>query len=161
MLEGARLDNPGGTGLRLSRIEVAADVFCQDMTVTGRFTLTGARIGRELDLTQARLINPGGAALDAQALQAMRVSLLPAEPIHGIVILSHAHVGVLHDDPQKWPDELQLGGLSYDALEPQLPAQRRLTWLVRDSAGHSSQPYEQLAALYARIGQPSEARRVL
>ena len=90
-----------------------------------------------------------------------RSSILPAEPIQGTVDLSHAHIGVLRDDPQTWPAEFRFGGLTYEALEPQLPAQQRLNWLARDSGGHSPEPYEQLAALYARTGLPAEARRVL
>ncbi len=160
LLQDIRIENPGGTGLRMSRTEVAADVFCGRMTVTGEVKLTGAQIGRHLDLKQVRLINSHGVALDARALQAAEVTLLPAEPIQGTVNLSHARIGILRDDPQSWPDQLRLDGLSYDALEPQLPAQRRLSWLGRDP-GHSPQPYEQLAALYTKIGQPAEARRVL
>jgi hypothetical protein len=89
------------------------------------------------------------------------LSLLPAEPIQGTVNLSHARLGVLRDDPETWADELQLSGLSYAALEPQLPARRRLNWLARDPGSRSLQPYQQLAALYADIGQSGQARRVL
>ncbi len=160
-LREARIENPGGTALRLSPVDVVSDMLCNQMTVIGRIDLTGARIGRHLDLTRAQLISPGGTALDAQGLQAAEISLLPAEPIQGIVNLGHARIGVLRDNPQTWPDELQLGGLSYEALEPELPAQRRLHWLTRDASSRSPQPYEQLAALYARIGQSAEARRVL
>jgi hypothetical protein len=42
-----------------------------------------------------------------------------------------------------------------------LSAKRRLTWLSRDPDGCPPQPYEQLAAFYTQIGQPSEARQVL
>ena len=49
--------------------------------------------------------------------------------------------------------------LTYEVLEPQLPAQRRLDWLRRDRDSRDS--YEQMAAYYTRIGQGAEARRVL
>jgi hypothetical protein len=160
-LRGAQLENPGGTALRLAPIEVDADMFGTDMTVIGRIDLTGASIGRHLDLTRARLANPGGVALDAKALQATELSLLPAEAIQGSVDLSHARLGVLRDDPQTWPQDMRLGGLSYEALEPELPAQQRLAWLERNQTSPSPQPYEQLAALYTRIGHPADARQVL
>jgi hypothetical protein len=161
LLRRARIENTGGTALRLSPVDVAVDVLCTDMTVTGRVDLTGARIGRRLDFTQAQVFNPGGVALDARALQAAEVSICTAEPIQGIVNLTHARIGVLHDDPGNWPAELRLDGCSYEALEPQLPAQRRLEWLALDRESKSPQPYEQLADFYTTTGQPAEARRVL
>jgi hypothetical protein len=161
LLQEARIENPGGTALRLSGVEVAADVFCDDITVYGMIRLRGARIGG-INLAGARLFNPGSIALDAEAMQAARgISLLPAEPIQGSVNLSHARTGVLRDDPHTWPDDLQLSGLSYTALEPQLPARQRLNWLARDPGSRSLQPYQQLAALYANSGQPGQARQIL
>ena len=161
LLQRAHIENPGGTALRLSGVEVASDVFGDDLTVYGMIRAQGARIGG-INLAGARLFNPGSVALDAEAMQVTRgISLLPAEPIQGSVSLSHARTGVLRDDPRTWPDEMRLGGLSYAALEPQLPARQRLNWLARDPDGYSLQPYQQLAALYADIGQPGQARQVL
>jgi hypothetical protein len=159
-LREAQFDNPGGVALLMAPIDVAADMFCNDMVVTGAMDLTGAKIGSHLDLTQARLINPGGPALVTQGLQAAQVSLLPAVPIQGTVDLSHARIGLLRDDPQTWPTTVMLRGLTYEALEPHLPARQRLNWLAREPDGQS-QPYEQLSALYTRTGRPSEAREVL
>lgn len=161
LLRGARIENPHGTALRLSPVDVAVDLLCTGMTASGRIDLTGARIGRRLDFTQARVTNPGGVALDARALQAAEVSLATAEPVQGAVDLSHARLGILRDTPPNWPGELRLAGCSYEALEPHLPARQRLAWLARDQASHSPQPYEQLAAWYTAAGQPTEARRVL
>jgi hypothetical protein len=160
LLQGARLENPGGVALRFTRADVAADMFCDDMTVTGRMRLPGARIGGTLNLKRTHLINPAD-AVEAQALQAARVNLLPAEPIQGTVDLSHARIGVLVDDPARWPAALDLSGLTYQALEPQLPARDRLRWLARHSDGHEPGPYEQLASHYIAAGQPAQARRVL
>ena len=106
-------------------------------------------------------INPGGVALDAHMLQAGEVSLLPGQPVQGTVILDHARIGLLRDDPTAWPAELHLDGLTYETLQPALPARHRLQWLARDADGYQPQPYEQLAALYTRTGQHTEARRVL
>jgi hypothetical protein len=62
------------------------------------------------------------------------------------------------DDKQT---RFQLDGLTYQALEPRLPARERLRWLAADAGGYQPQPYEQLAAEYNRIGQYTDARRVL
>jgi hypothetical protein len=147
------------TALRLSRTEVGADLFANGMTVQGRVKLTGARIERHLALHGARLVNSHGAALDGRALRAGELSLHGA--IEGAVELQHARIGVLRDDPDDWPSPLYLDGLTYEALEPRLPAGRRLKWLSRDPDGCPPQPYEQLADHYTRIGQPTDARRVL
>jgi hypothetical protein len=159
-MDGARIENPGDTALRLAPIDVAFDVICDQMTAIGGIDFTGAKIGGHLDLRRTRLINPGGTALIAHGAQVAQTSLQPAEPIQGSVDLSHARIGVLRDDPQTWPAELQLDGLSYEALEPRLPARQRLNWLARAPAGQS-QPYEQLAAHYTRSGWPAAARQVL
>jgi len=161
LLRGARLDHPDGIALRLSGTDVAADVSCRDMTVRGGVRLAGTRIGSHLGLDQVRLDCPAGAALDARALQAAEVSLMPAERIRGLVNFTHARVGILRDDPGLWPERLSLDGLTYQVLEPGLPARKRLAWLDRDPAFHQPQPYEQLAAMYTSAGQPAEARHVL
>jgi cytoskeletal protein CcmA (bactofilin family) len=157
----ATVDNGSGTAIRLSRTDVTADVFCNRMTVTGKVRVAGARIGGRLEMRRVRLRNPAGTALDAEGLQAAEFYFLPAEPVQGRVCLSNARIGVLADDPASWPGQLELDGLVYESLDPQLPARQRLTWLARDSRASQPQLFEQLAALYARIGQPAEARRVL
>ena len=71
-------------------------------------------------------------------------------------------IGVLRDDPATWPGgQLRLDGLTYQALEPLLPAAQRLRWLARDPDGYPPQPYEQLAAYYTALGQPARGRAVL
>jgi hypothetical protein len=157
----AQLDNPAGTALRLSRAHVAADVFCTRMTCAGRVRIAGATIGGELSFTGARISNPGGTALDASALEAGELSLRFAESAQGLVDLRHARIKVIRDDPGCWPSTLSIDDLTYEALEPRLPAQQRLEWLARDPAGHQPRPYEQLAAHYAAVGQPTDARHVM
>jgi len=161
LLVGARLERPGGVALRFSRAEIATDVFCDDMTVIGTMKLARSRIGATVSLSRVRLVSPGDVALDARAVQAGQLTLIPAEPIQGIVDLSHARIGLLIDDPAAWPAVLNLSGLAYQALEPQLPARERLRWLARTLEDHEPQPYEQLASHYSAIGQPAQARRVL
>ncbi len=131
------------------------------MTAAGRFRLAGTVVGGMVTLKQVELNHATGIAPDASDLQARELSLLPIVPIRGAVDLSYARIGLLRDDPESWPEQLRLDGLTYQALDPQLPARRRLQWLSRDPRGHQPQPYEQLAAHYNTIGQPGEARAVL
>jgi hypothetical protein len=160
-LQGAELDNPGAVACRLSRAQVAADVFAGGLTAAGELRLAGAAVGGDVLLERARLRNPGGTALNAITLRAVVLSLELAEPAQGLVDLRHASIAILRDDPAAWPDQLSLEGLTYQALEPRLPARQRLRWLARDPRGHQPQPYEQLAAHYNAIGQPAQAVSVL
>lgn len=161
VLAGSQLRSPAGTACRLSRAQVAADIFCDGMTAVGSLRLAGTSAGGAITLKQVQLDCPSGIALDAPALQARELVLLPATPIQGAVDLSYAMIGVLRDDPGSWPGQVRLEGLAYQALDPQLPASQRLQWLARDPRGHQPQPYEQLAAHYNAIGQPAQARAVL
>lgn len=161
LLLGARLANPGGITVRLPRARVGADVFCDGMTSAGRIRVAGATIGGTLGLKGAKIRNGDGMALDALALDAGELTLRLAEPPEGLVDLRHARVRIFRDDPACWPGLLSVDGLTYDALEPRLPARQRLQWLARDPNGHQPRPYEQLAAHYTAIGQTAEARRVM
>ncbi|HEU5157523.1 MAG TPA: hypothetical protein VFU43_11045 [Streptosporangiaceae bacterium] len=155
------LEGTDEVALRFTRNEVDTDVVCDDLVTIGEARFVDSRIGRHLDLDQVCLVNPGGVALDARMVRATEMSLLPGQPIQGLVILEHARIGLLRDDPAAWPAQMRLDGLMYESLQPALPARRRLDWLARDAHGYQPQPYEQLAAHYTRTGQPVEARRVL
>ena len=160
-LNGACLENPGQIALCFSHADITADISCEDITVTGTTTLASARIAGTVSLERARLANPAGVALDARYLQAGQVRLIPADTGRSAVDLSHAHIGLLADDPASWPAALNLSGLTYQALEPPLAASERLRWLALSPSGQQPQPYEQLAGHYNAIGQPAQARRIL
>lgn len=161
LLIGAQLANPGGIALQLSRAQVGADVSCDELTADGGIWVTGATVGGKLAFPRARVRHPGGTALDAFGLHAAELSMHTAEPMEGLVVLNHAEIGMVWDHPSCWPDQLSLDGLTYQGLDPRLPARQRLDWLNRDPRGHQTQPYEQLAAHYTAIGQPGQARDVM
>ena len=159
-LNEAVIRNAPEIALRLSRAE-AMDVLCDAMTVSGVVRFTGLRVIRHVRLTRVHLENPGDIALDAYACQAGEFSLIPDGQVNGEVRLGQARLGVYRDDPSCWPSQLRVDGLSYDVLEPWVPASQRLRWLTSGMATYQAQPFEQLAAFYTRIGQPGQARRVL
>jgi hypothetical protein len=161
LLTGSDLANPGGTACRLSRSTIAADLFCDDMSAVGEIRLAGAAVGGSVYCKNARIRSPGSPAFGAAGLRARELSLRTAEPIEGLVDLSHAQFEIIKDDPAQWPAELSLEGTTYQALEPRLPARDRLRWLDRDPRGHQPRAYEQLAAYYAAIGQPVQSRLVM
>jgi hypothetical protein len=151
----------GGVACRLSGAVIAGDLIGDGMTVTGGLCLIGTRVTGSIQLDRVTLRNERGEALSANAARAGRFTFRPAAPVHGAVSLSHARIGVLTDDPDRWPAELATGGLTYQCLEPRLPARQRLAWLARDPAGHQPRSCEQLAAYYTSIGEPAQARVVL
>ena len=161
LLGGAELRDPFGMACRLSRAQITADLFCSHMAVDGEVKLTGANVGAKVGLHRSVFTHPAGLAIDAGGLRAQEFLLEPDVRVEGGLDFRHATIEVLHDDPAMWPDRLYLDGLTYQALSPSLPADRRLGWLARDPGGHQPQPYEQLAAHYTAIGQPAQARHVL
>lgn len=160
--EGARLVNPGGAALSANGITVGKVLnLCDGFSAQGRIRLTNARVGSRLCLIGATLDSPGGEALKCRLLEVQELALRPAGPVAGRVDLRHARIGVLQDDAAVWPDELCMDGLSYEVLEPMLPASERLDWLRRDPGGYLPNAYEQLAATYRRLGSEADARDTL
>lgn len=160
-LAGAQLVNPGGAALRANRLEVGGGFFCDGgFRAEGGIKLYNCRIGGLLRIRDAELTAPGGTALTLWSCDIRELAWQPGRPVDGTVDLRHSQVGVLADDPTAWPARLRLDGLTYQALNPPLTARARLDWLDRDPAGYAPQPYEQLAAAYARLGHDDEARAV-
>ena len=156
------LQGTAATGnVELAGMRVGGTMYAhQGLRVEGELRLRAADVSGEVNLTDAILLNPGGVALDAWGLRAGQLSLLP-ERTDGTVDLRHGRVEVLRDDPNRWPAELRLDGITYTALEPARTARDRLRWLDRDPDGYRPQPYEQLATVYRQIGHESDARTVL
>jgi len=156
----AEFANRGGIALRLSLAEVVGDVFLERTSFIGTLRIAEAHVSRTVLLSETVHERPDGQALAAKGLQAGRLVLRPAR-LEGVVRLSHARIGILEDDPERWPEAIELDGLTYEALEPRLDPQRRLDWLARDPRGFQPQPYEQLAAHYTALGQQRHAQTVL
>ncbi|GAA5082129.1 hypothetical protein HNP84_009704 [Thermocatellispora tengchongensis] len=158
---GAHLRDPGGTALDASAATVGSGLFLgRGFTTEGELNLIGTQVRRHIHLNDATLSNPGGRALAAWQLEAGELYLRPKQPPEGLLDLRHARIGVLRDDPATWSPRRQ-DGLTYDALDPILPATRRLEWLRGDPDAYVPQPYEQLAGTYRRLGHDEEARTVL
>ncbi|MGX1274606.1 hypothetical protein [Streptomyces phaeoluteigriseus] len=162
VLDGAELDNPGGSALEGGWLTVARQVSCRKgFTARGEFSLYGAQVGARVDLREATFTNAGGLALDFERLTASALYLLTHRAPDGLVDLSHANIGTLHDNPATWPEHLDLRGLTYQTLvSGQVPVRTRLRWLQRQLHGYAPQPYEQLAAAYRQAGQEDAARLV-
>lgn len=160
--EGARLVNPGGAALSANGITVGKVLnLCDGFFAQGRIRLTNAQVGSIVCFNHATLQAPGDVALKCWRLETRELALRTAEPVRGTVELRHARIGVLRDSPDVWPDELRMDGLSYEVIDPMLPAAERLDWLCRDPDGYLPNAYEQLAAMYRRLGSDVDARDTL
>ncbi|MDW4909945.1 membrane-associated oxidoreductase [Streptomyces sp. ADMS] len=159
-LEGADLSNPGGRALSAQSLEVRADVRARRLRAEGGIDLRGARITGRLDLNRSRLSNPGGMALRASSCVIGELWLFRSEPLDGTLHLRRSRIDVLGFEPQVVAGEVLFNNLSYTALTPHEPAERRLPLLERDGDGYVPYAYEQLAAAYRHVGDEGAARRV-
>jgi hypothetical protein len=136
--------------------------------------LTHAEVGNQVNFMNAELRSTGVAALHLGGARVGSLWLTFAKPPVGLVRLSGLTADTIFDDPDTWPAALDLIGCTYRLLIARVPTpsgtpsppksvtvQRRLGLLRRSPDGYAPQPYEQLADLYRRGGQDTEARRVL
>ena len=158
-LTDAALGRPGGTALLAETLAAEADVLLRHADVRGRLELRGARIPGRLDLSHARLANPGGTAIRASSCVIGEIWLREGPVVQGALNLRRTQVDVLFLQPEVVPDLVRLNDLTYTALIPHEPAERRLPMLEQ---GDSYLPflYEQLTAAYRRIGDDDAARLV-
>ncbi|MFF6911515.1 membrane-associated oxidoreductase [Streptomyces sp. NPDC012466] len=160
-LNGARLEaGAGEVALDAETLTVDGDALLRDADVLGWIGLRGARIAGRLDLSHARLANPGDAALRASSCTIGELWLRKSPPMAGTLNLRRAQLDVLFLEPEVVPEEVLLDSLVYTSLTPHEPAERRLAMLERDGEGYVPHAYEQLTAAYRRIGDDPAARLV-
>ncbi|MFJ2813102.1 membrane-associated oxidoreductase [Streptomyces sp. NPDC087294] len=159
-IEGARFDHPGATALSALTLDASADVNARQVRTRGQVDLRGARIAGRLDLSHSWLRHPGGVALRASSCVIGELWLSGAEPVRGTLHLRRSRIDVLSFAPEVVPGEVLLNELTFTALTPHEPAERRLPLLERDGEGYVPYAYEQLTAAYRRIGDDRGARAV-
>ncbi|MFJ4354937.1 membrane-associated oxidoreductase [Streptomyces massasporeus] len=160
-LNGARLQaGAGEVALDAETLTVEGDALLREADVLGWIGLRGARIAGRLDLSHARLANPGDAALRASSCTIGELWVRKGPPMEGTLNLRRAQMDVLFLEPEAVPGEVLLNSLVYTSLTPHEPAERRLSMLERDGEGYVPHAYEQLTAAYRRIGDDPAARLV-
>lgn len=157
LLAGATLKNPGGQALHASAVTIGDSLY-----MWHGFTAEGEIVLRRTRVNGGMFIAPSGPVdVDASTATADLLHLNVGDPAPSAVNLRQAKIRRLDGDPGQWPSRVHLDGLIYETLDPHVPAARRLEWLRRDEAGYLPQPYEQLAAMYRRLGHDTDARHVL
>ncbi len=189
ILRGARI----GGQISLSRSRFRGTFDGQSMTVAQDFHMVDARFERPAELSLinvAGTLDVGGTTLTALNLTGATIAndfafgaggetvqwtdVVDIEGRHHKPLLSlwNTSVGGLVDDPESWPENLQilLRDFRYERLTP-LPrpgqgigklrdAAWYVDWLAQDSTG-SLQPYQQLARVLMSYGADATARTVL
>ncbi|MBO0805433.1 MAG: pentapeptide repeat-containing protein, partial [Nocardiopsaceae bacterium] len=141
-------------------MHVALDVLARSgFAADGEVAFSDVRVGQNLDLRGASFRNPGGNALRCRKTDARRL-VISGVTADGMVDFRYSRFTVIRDEPP-WPEQLRLSGVSYDRLEPVLPAARRVEWLRRDADGYLPENYETLASMYRGHGDDAAARTVL
>jgi hypothetical protein len=169
-----------GNALAANGMKVGADVLLDGgFTAAGTVSLVSANVGASVSLMPTALADENKVALDAARAQISgTLRWAPAAQVSGQVDLAGASVGQLDDDwsgqrPNGyWPadGQLRLNGFTYGSFggDQQATVKQRLAWIrsqYRPRAEHNpaeltTQPYEQLAAVYRQAGQDTQARKV-
>ena len=157
----AVLSNPGGDALVARDAEVGGYLSFDECSAHGAIRLSRAKVGAEIDLSGGRFINPGDDAIRCRNTEARRLGLDRDMVTDGAADFRFSRFAIIRDNPSCWPRQLRLSGLGYDVLDPQLPAAKRVQWLLRDIDGYLPQNYETLAEMYRRHGDDAGARTVL
>jgi hypothetical protein len=150
--DGATVINESGSALVATRLRADGTVSFRDgFHAAGRdrptLDLDAAQIAGGLDFAGSRLLNRDGLALNL-ASATVKWICLPDDAI-------------CRSGPED-DGTLRLDGFTYSALDPRgADLGRWLTWLRSSTPAYTTQPYQQLAALYRAAGNEVAARRVL
>ena len=151
-------------------IETRGSVVLRSARVEGTLRLVSARISSDLILQDALLTNPGKAALQLNNADIVGVMMLNGRAkVSGVLDLTGATIGTIHDTIAAWPDpgDLLLNRCQYQAIfEGPVDARTRVGWLAlqapeRWGEDFWPQPYEHLAKVFRDLGHDEHARSVL
>ncbi|MBF0324659.1 MAG: hypothetical protein HQL42_06250 [Alphaproteobacteria bacterium] len=163
------VDCPRIGGIEADNLRTDGSLILSGSKVQGRAFLIGGQVDGDVDCSGAHLDGYGGPALQADRLKVVGALFLrEGFRAKGLLVLDHAAVGTLVDDPDCWPTPpggLSLNGFTYDAIAAhcRLDARSRLDWLhLQPKEGFfDPQPYEQLAKVMKAQGHNADARAVL
>jgi hypothetical protein len=159
-LPASTLSTPRGLSLRAPGARVGASIILDESaSMTGDVDLSRAEIKGTLTFSSAAFAEGTAVDLQRAAIGTLDLTRLNARP--AALDLRGARIATIDDDVDSWPERIAFDMLTYQALNPALPASRRLAWLRRGNDSQHPQPYEQLATHYRQLGQDDDARAVL
>ncbi len=161
-MDGARINGSvKGTSLVAQGLRAESDVILRHgFQTAGTVSLEGAEVAGELTLQGARLgAPPAGFSLDARNLRADGDVIIGSRTaLIGPIRFAGAHIGRLSlPSTGELPALASAAGWQLGDLWGGPRTNRRLAaqWLDTQT---STQPWQEVAALYERIGQPADAR---
>lgn len=182
-LRATRLTKPGWhrhyntykSVLDLRAASIGRDLVCAEgsrpFVAQGEVQLRRARVGRQANFIGCVLGDGTSAnAINAFGLVAQELSLMPAEPPQGRVLLRQAQCELLGDNATLWQASggVDVDNFSYDnfstpiASTDQTQVRQRLRWLRATSKGqYQPGPYDQLATVFRNNGQEEHADTVM
>jgi hypothetical protein len=159
-LRAAALRSCHRPALRAPGIRLGGDLLLDEAArLAGDVDLTRAEVGGSLTMAGATLDNDTTISLRHASIGVLDMTALCPPP--AAVDLHAASIATIRDEPRTWPQRFTFDMLTYQDLDPVLPAAERLAWLARGSDGYHPQPFEHLAAHYRQLGHDRDARAVL
>jgi hypothetical protein len=152
------LTNENGPALFGDGLQVDVDMIMDEgfratgQDELGTVQLVGARIGGQLNLRGAELINQNGLVLDLQGAEVTQV-FMPSQ-----VICSQALTG--RSMCEETTRQIELSGFVYNTLDDS-DWNQWLHLITRHTRGYWPQPYQHLAAARRDAGHDADARQVL
>ncbi|RYF58720.1 MAG: hypothetical protein EOO27_11620 [Comamonadaceae bacterium] len=164
-LSGATLTNPEGIALHLDSVSIAASLLAgEGFNAAGEVRALHAHVGGQLSLSGATLNNPDGHALNLDGAT-LTTLLLADTHVDGTVDLTRATITDLRTPEKSIPEgRLVATGWRITDVHGLIRTDRRAAeeWLNTTPANvdFTAQPWNTLAAVYDRNGQPADARRL-
>ncbi|MGA7326474.1 MAG: hypothetical protein WBX25_18795, partial [Rhodomicrobium sp.] len=192
--------NGDATALRFTRADAGGNIYLSEgFDADGKVQLNGVRLRGNMDCRGGTFSVPKGLksydlAAPSAAISEDAISLVnarvdgalilapierkeePAAAIHGSLDLKSAHIRVVVDNPDAWPQDtrknglrnvIHLDGFTYERFAGNAPvdATTRRSWLKRQPHEHMGrdfrpQPFEQLIKVLREMGHPEEARQL-
>jgi hypothetical protein len=168
--QGLALESRTGAAFDGDSLEAGGNVVLRRATIAGELRLPGVVVRGDLDLSGAAVTQPGATALDLErAVVEGGFLLRDGARIEGVLDLTGARLGTLHDTYEAWPaqGELLLNRCIYGAIiDGPVDSPGRLAWLGKQDPSRWGedfwpQPYEQLASVFREMGHDEDAGRVL
>lgn len=165
-----RVTNDEMPAIDAGAIETRGSVVLRSARVEGTLRLVSARISSDLILQNVILANPGKMALQLNNAVIIGILMLNGRAkVSGVLDLTGATIGTIHDTIAAWPTagDLLLNRCLYQAIvEGPVDAKTRIGWLAlqdpeRWGEDFWPQPYEQLAKVFRDLGHDEDARSVL
>ncbi len=162
-----KFNNPENIALNAEGMKVGGAIMLSDgFVANGGVRLYESEVMSNLNCENSIFRNPEGDAFDAEGIKVNGTFYWEniTEKPEGKIVLKNAHVSVLQDDPQSWPDNscIQMEGFECGSITSSkaMDINHRLKWLdLQDPEHFSTQPYEQFIHLYRSQGLERQAKR--